>query len=376
MFNQTSTKSLLVNQNQEKQKHIASFKNTVDVKKSAFFDKDILTAPKKKKGAFAFFTKADLKKKEEIAAQLIKQKKDDVDRKAEKYVILAKNEVRLSSTNQVPQTEWWDVPYLIDGTKATVVDNLNTKSINKYIQHPARVDCEFYPRVRAETPIMLTKEERKKLQRKKKRQKEGNKREEIKLGLRQPDEPELRYNNYVNILGEMAFQNPTKAQNLVKKAYEKRYIKMRKDNEDRMLTKEQKALKLKNKFEKDASTSLSCCLVVLPNELNKQIKFKLLKNAEQLYLTGMIVINKEESINVRTFALLEGGEKALRKFKNLVEKRISWSAGKAEVIWEGPAAKREMQKVKVLSAKSESQVLFAMKEMHYEGLIPLINVRA
>jgi U4/U6 small nuclear ribonucleoprotein PRP3 len=129
----------------------------------------------------------------------------------------------------------------------------------------------------------------------------------------------------MNILADAAVQDPSQIERKVRKAYEDRYKKMILENEKNKLTKEQKAEKIRKKFEKDIKKDCKACLFKITTVLDKKNKFKIDKNAQQLYLTGVFITNKRNNVEkIPSFIYVEGGPLALKKFKILLLRRIKW----------------------------------------------------
>lgn len=95
-------------------------------------------------------------------------------------------------------------------------------------------------------------------------------------------------------------------------------------NEQRKLTKEEKAEKRKDKVETDKANEVQVALFRVADLSNYQAKWKIEINAQQLALTGCALLNDEMNLVV-----VEGGSKTIKKFVRLMDHRIDWSA-KAE----------------------------------------------
>lgn len=174
-------------------------------------------------------------------------------------------------------------------------------------------------------PVFLTEKERKRIRRLRRQEKEKDKQEKIRLGLQKPDEPKLKFSNFMNILADSAVLDPSQIERKVRKAYEERYKKMMSENEKNKLTKEQKAEKIRKKFEKDIKKDCKACLFKITNLLDRKNKFKIDTNAQQLYLTGVCITNKRNNAEkIPSFIYVEGGPLALKKFKILLLRRIKW----------------------------------------------------
>jgi U4/U6 small nuclear ribonucleoprotein PRP3 len=174
-------------------------------------------------------------------------------------------------------------------------------------------------------PVFFTENERKRIRRLRRQEKEKDKQEKIRLGLLEPDPPKLKFNNFMRILGDSAVQDPSQVEKLVRKAYEERYKKMMAENEKNKLTKEQKGEKVRKKFERDIKKDCKACLFKIPDLYDRKIKYKIDKNAQQLYLTGICIANKRSNMDrIPTLIYVEGGPLALKKYKNLLLRRIKW----------------------------------------------------
>jgi len=174
-------------------------------------------------------------------------------------------------------------------------------------------------------PVFFTEKERKRIRSLRRQEKEKDKQEKIRLGLLEPDPPKLKFNNFMRILGDSAVQDPSQVEKLVRKAYEERYKKMMIENEKNKLTKEQKGEKIRKKFERDIKKDCTACLFKIPDLYDRKIKYKIDKNAQQLYLTGVCIANKRSNMDrIPTFIYVEGGPLALKKYKNLLLRRIKW----------------------------------------------------
>ena len=162
--------------------------------------------------------------------------------------------------------------------------------------------------------MFLTDKEKKKLRKLRRAEKEKEKQEKMKLGLIKPPPAKLKFNNFMRILGDEAIQDPSKIEKEVKKAYEERYQLMMKSNEERKLTKDQKADKIRRKFERDIKKDCKACLFRIDDLSDVKKKFKLDMNAKQLFLTGICIFNNKNSgLGLPNLLLVEGGPLAIKK---------------------------------------------------------------
>lgn len=284
-------------------------------------------------------------------------------------------------------------------------DFLSSK-VSHYVQHPIPIRNEYLDKVNKKPiPTFLTKDERKRIRKRKRETKQKEKNELQHLGLIKPDPPKLKYKNYMNIIGDLVIQDPTKAMQTVEKAYRDRYAKMIRENDERKLTKKQKADKLRRKFERDIKKECRACLFLIKDFPTKKQLFKINKNAKQLFLTGA-TIHLVEKRKFPFVVYAEGGPMAMQRFRNLLLNRIKWSedtavvedtveenlqekkaieskSNRCSVIWEGTLKKRNLDKWKILESRSENIVrkflsdrnmqYFWTLAVSYNDLIPANN---
>lgn len=451
--------TLKINQKKEQEGRLKELKKThklnyaqiKKMKESKFFDPtlEMLTKKKdnKRKMAFNFIQQGTFsnfrqnleeRKNKQIEIKNNDNNTDNSEKKVKSFVknstlptttkITLKAEVKLFLTkNVIPDCEWWDLPYLKSEKKSfspywfkdpsngeyyhQIPETINKEDfkfnpnifqiekINHYIQHPVPIKNENIEKLnKIQLPTFLTKKERKRLRKIRRQTKEKEKQELIKLGLRKPDPPKLKFNNFMNILGEDAIQDPSRVEKEVKKAYEERIRKMLEDNEKRKLTKEQKAQKIRRKFDRDIKKECRACLFRIEDLTNPSIKFKIIKNCKQLYLTGICLKycgDGASSRPVPNFLYVEGGPLAIKKLKNLLLRRIKWdkllnknnnqTAGndndennededeelidgeyrkttKCVLLWEGTIKKRLFEKWKMFDIFSENDAKNYLKE--------------
>jgi U4/U6 small nuclear ribonucleoprotein PRP3 len=91
-------------------------------------------------------------------------------------------------------------------------------------------------------------------------------------------------------------------------------------NEERKLTKEQRREKAELQQQKDADKGIHVLVFKVNSLANGQHRYKIGVNAEQLALTGMCIMHPK--LNV---VIVEGGEKAVNKYRKLMLNRIDWT---------------------------------------------------
>ena len=96
------------------------------------------------------------------------------------------------------------------------------------------------------------------------------------------------------------------------------------DNKARKLTPAQRKTKILRKLKEDLTCGVHVTVYRVHNLSSPALKFKVDMNAQQLHLTGRLLLFKD--INV---VVVEGGPKGLKKFKRLMMHRIKWDPEKA-----------------------------------------------
>ena len=328
-----------------------------------------------------------------------------------------KNNVSLTFHDQIPEVESWDKVFLpLKFQTFLPKDNNNLLSfeqiesyinsnnylkefiyskLNSYVYHPIKLKNEILEKEKKiQNETNLTLKEKKKLLHQKRMRIANDEREQIKLGLKQPKKPKIKEKNKLNLLKEK-FISPTEIDLYVKKQYEIRKKKMLEENEKRKLTKEQKKEKIKKKFEKDLKDGTYASLFKVKFLTSDKNRFKIDKNSQQLYLTGLCLMNRENALS--NLIYVEGGYKAIQRFKKLVLRRIKWNETEknlineynnnyknignnlnnifenCKLIWEGSIKKRNCVNWKMREIKSEQDAISILKEKNLEYIWNMIK---
>lgn len=221
-----------------------------------------------------------------------------------------------------PECEWWDEDYLTnknyDGEFKLEGDE--TK-ITLYIQNPVPIPPPSTTHAPPARPVMMTAKEMAKARRLRRLEEQKDKRGKILLGLMPPDPPKIKLANLMKVLTSEAVKDPTMVEKRVRREVEARQNKHEQDNEARKLTKEERHAKDSEKRVADIKkTGIHCCLFRIANLSNPSHRFKVLKNAQQLELTGIVILNPRTNI-----VIVEGGLQAIKKYKRLMTVRIDWT---------------------------------------------------
>jgi U4/U6 small nuclear ribonucleoprotein PRP3 len=282
----------------------------------------------------------------------------------------------------IPEVEWWDALILSIGRYPPGDEELSKdsfKNLSNLVEHPIPVYPPGEPNKTKELPIYLTKDERKKLRKQHRRELEQEKQEKIQLGLMERPETKVRMSNLMRVLKTEAVQDPTKIEAHVKAQMAARQKKHESDNLSRKLTKEQRRVKTIRKLAEDTTHGVHVNLFRIKDLSNPANKFKVDTNAQQLHLTGCLIVNKELNL-----VIVEGGPKCLKKYRNLLMKRIKWNVDKrgriaeedgevssvsstsCQLVWEGIRETRSFYNWSIKQFKTEQQAKDHLKKVGAE----------
>uniref|UniRef100_A0A8C2PYS7 U4/U6 small nuclear ribonucleoprotein Prp3 n=1 Tax=Cyprinus carpio TaxID=7962 RepID=A0A8C2PYS7_CYPCA len=348
-----------------------------DLESTSYFDPRVAIIPAQRaKRGFRFHeqgrfekiaqrirTKAQLEKLQMEIAQAAK--KTGIQASTKLALIAPKKEL---GEGEIPHIEWWDsfiLPSHIELSAHTNFDEVKMHGVTNLVEHP----IQMAPPVDTDKPVTLgvylTKKEQKKLRRQTRREAQKELQEKVRLGLMPPPEPKVRISNLMRVLGTEAVQDPTKVEAHVRAQMAKRQKAHEEANAARKLTAEQRKEKKVKKLKEDLSHGVHIAVYRIRNLHNPAKKFKVEANANQLYLTGTVVLHKDVNIVV-----VEGGPKAQKKFKRLMLNRIKWDEpnskrddsddegsrknNKCTLVWEGTAKERSYGEVKFKQCPTES----------------------
>ena len=139
---------------------------------------------------------------------------------------------------------------------------------------------------------------------------------------------------------------PSKLRNYLHRKYFYPFLFRRKAdheaaNAQRKLTPAQRKAKNCKKLQEDTSAGVNVAVYRVKNLQNPAKKWKLEKNASQLFMSGTVVLYQDVNIVV-----VEGGPKQQKKYKQLMLRRVKWSEdtytdkdgtehnNKCELVWE------------------------------------------
>ncbi|CAJ0927068.1 unnamed protein product [Ranitomeya imitator] len=277
-------------------------KPSEDLESNTFFDPRVSTTRGNfEKIAQRLRTKAQLEKLQAEISQAAK--KTGIQTTTRLALIAPKKEIR---EGEIPDFEWWDsfiLPNGIDLKPEALAVREEFHGITNLVEHPAQLS----PPVDRDAPvtlgIYLTQKEQKKLRRQTRREAQKELQEKVRLGLMPPPEPKVRISNLMRVLGTEAIQDPTKVEAHVRAQMAKRQKAHEEANAARKLTTEQRKEKKVKKLKEDITQGVHVAVYSIRNLTNPSKKFKIEANANQLYLTGVVILHRDVNVVVVEGAL-------------------------------------------------------------------------
>ncbi|KAL3838127.1 hypothetical protein ACJIZ3_022718 [Penstemon smallii] len=212
----------------------------------------------------------------------------------------------------IPDIEWWDVPFLQSGTYCDIDDaKMKMDETAIYIEHPQPIDPLSEPASPPPQPLKLTKQEQKKLRTQLRLAREKDKQEMIRQSIIEPPKPKVKVDNLIKVLGSEATQYPTQMEMEIKSAAA---AEREQSHIDRSNTRKRTSAERREKKERrlfgDTNKVDTIVSVYKINDLSDpKARSKVDKNANENRLSGFV----------------EGGVKSIRRYRELMLRRINWS---------------------------------------------------
>lgn len=244
----------------------------------------------------------------------------------------------VESSGGVPLVEWWDKPVLADPSSYDAnfddaaaagsgmqVDGpavrLNDKSVTVFVEHPVPTKPLVVTKPPPPPKLMLTKAEAKRIRKQNRAEKEEARRERVLYGLEEEKKPKVKLSNMMRVHGAAAVMDPTALEAMVQREVAERLAKHEHDNAERALTPAQRREKKRRKLIDDTAAGTHVAVYRVRDLSHPQRRYKVNWTAKELLLTGAVV-----SLPAFSIVVVEGGAKALAKFKKLMLRRIDWTA--------------------------------------------------
>ncbi|GIL51848.1 hypothetical protein Vafri_7756 [Volvox africanus] len=233
---------------------------------------------------------------------------------------------------------------------------LRETRVTIYVEHPVPLEPPAEAPLPPPQPLKLTQKELKKLRTQRRLARDKEKQELIRQGLLEPPKPKVRIANLHRVLGTDAALDPTAVEKEVRKQMAERQAAHEDRNLARKLTPaERRDKKLRKLFGTTAVESgaadvgargpgakrgaaaaaataaaaaagvdIICSVYRVGRLTDPQHRFKVDANARENHMTGLLVISDDFCVVV-----VEGVEKATRRYIKLMMRRIDWSTAPA-----------------------------------------------
>jgi len=230
----------------------------------------------------------------------------------------------------LPDVEWWDDKFLKSGVYEDLdspEDGLDLTQITLYVEHPVIIKPPFDIGELPPMPMFLTKTERKKLRRQTRMERQKDAQERVLLGIEPPPKPKVKISNLMRVLTNEAIQDPTQIEKEVRRQMAERQAAHEARNQARKLTPEERKAKKRRKLQEDTSCGTRVAVFRIMDLSHPKRRFKVEVNATDNYMSGCILMCPDMNL-----VIVEGGPKAIRKYKRLVTTRINWNSETAEEV--------------------------------------------
>lgn len=206
---------------------------------------------------------------------------------------------------------------------------LSYSKTSELVQHIVPVKPPNADTGPAKEPVLhLTKKERRRQRRLKRREKQREQQDLQAAGLIPAPEPRLTLQNFIRVLGDQAFVDPSQMEKKVMEQVEARQQAHIERNEANKLTKEQRATKRAKKLEEDTTQGVHVAVFYVKDMSHRYHRAKVDLNAQQLNITGGVVESQNPSM---ACVVCEGGPKAIKRYIRLMTVRMKWTGPDDEV---------------------------------------------
>jgi U4/U6 small nuclear ribonucleoprotein PRP3 len=173
-----------------------------------------------------------------------------------------------------------------------------------------------------EAVLKLTKKELKR-QRKLRRQEKQRELQDLQAaGLIPAPEPRLTFRNFIQVLGDQAYLDPSQIERKVQEQIEARQRAHNERNEANKLTKEQRAQKIAWKLQEDTSGGVTVAVFYVKDLSHPYHRAKVDLNAQQNNISGGVL---ECEVPKIACVICEGGPKAIKRYTRLMLVRMKWT---------------------------------------------------
>lgn len=250
--------------------------------------------------------------------------------------------------NVTPLIEWWD---------RDLTNSYNEKYNEEALKEPVKAfELPCPGQLNSTTHLVtmhLTPKEKKKLKRLKKLNKQKEMQDKIKLGLIEAPQAKTKLANLMKIMSKELALDPSKTEQEIMEKYNKRIEMHLKRNEENKLNHKEKVERTLRKLRRDSARETRVAVFKFEFFSSAKIRFKIMKNANQLALVGVCLIPPPSLPGI---IIVQGGKRALKFFSRLCLHRIQWESGKCEQVWTSEIKEANFFKFKLVNVENEVEI--------------------
>ena len=237
----------------------------------------------------------------------------------------------------------------------------------------------------AQPTLYMTKKELKRKRKLRRQEKQRELQDMQAAGLVPAPEPRLTLKNFIRVLGDQAYLDPSQMEQKVTEQIQARQRAHMERNESNKLTKEQRSAKRAKKLEEDTAKGVHVAVFYVKDMSHPYHRAKVDLNAQQYNVTGGVLECEHPQLSC---VICEGGPKAMKRYQRLMLVRMKWAGpdnadddeedegttqkfnpeNKCELVWTGIAVKRFFKGFVFQSCESSDQarkILRAKGVGHY-----------
>jgi U4/U6 small nuclear ribonucleoprotein PRP3 len=170
--------------------------------------------------------------------------------------------------------------------------------------------------------LFLTKRELKRQRKLRRAEKQRELQDMQAAGLIPAPEPKLTLSNFIRVLGDQAYLDPSQMEQKVNEQVQARQKAHMDRNDANKLTKEQRAEKLARKLHEDTSGGVSVAIFYVKDMSHTYHRTKVDLNAQQNGISGGTLECQNPSL---ACVICEGGPKAVKRYTRLMLVRMKWT---------------------------------------------------
>lgn len=170
--------------------------------------------------------------------------------------------------------------------------------------------------------LYLTRKERKRQRKLRRAEKQRELQDLQAAGLIPPPEPRLTLKNFIKVMGDQAFVDPSQMERKVNEQMQARQEAHLRKNEASRLTKEQRSEKRARRLLEDTSQAVTVALFWVKDMSHPYHRAKVELNARQNNITGGVLECEHPKM---ACVICEGGPRAIKRYTRLMLVRMKWT---------------------------------------------------